>query len=57
MTEKELMYLEDALGHERYFQAQCAETIRQLQDEALRAEVKEMGKKHQDIFRSFYGLL
>lgn len=57
MTQKELLYVEDALGHEQYFQAQCAETARQLQDTALRASVEEMGRKHQQLFQSFYDLL
>ena len=57
MTKKELLYLEDALGHEQYFQYQCQQTAGQLQDAELRTSVEEMGKKHQQLFRSFYGLL
>lgn len=57
MTEKELSYVEDALAHEQYFQAQCKETARQLQDAALRAGVEEMGRKHKQLFQSFYDLL
>ena len=26
MTDKELLYIEDALGHEQYFQQKCKET-------------------------------
>ena len=57
MTTKDLLYLEDALGHEQYFQYQCQQTAEQLQDAELRTSVEEMGKKHQQLFRSFYGLL
>lgn len=57
MTAKELSYVEDALAHEQYFQAQCTETARQLQDAALRASVEEMGRKHKQLFESFYDLL
>ncbi len=57
MTTKELLYVEDALGHEKYFQAKCRETARQIQDEDLRACVEQMAQKHQQIFQSFYGLL
>lgn len=57
MTEKELLYVEDALGHEQYFQAQCSETARQLQDAALRQCVQEMGKQHKQLFQNFYDLL
>lgn len=57
MTSKELMYIEDALGHEQYFQTQCRETAGQLQDQQLKACVEQMANRHQKIFQSFYGLL
>ena len=57
MTEKELLYVEDALGHEQYFQAQYSETARQLQDEALRQCVQNMGKQHKQLFQNFFDLL
>ena len=41
MTEKELLYVEDALGHEHYFQA----------------SVEEMGREHQKLYQNFYNLL
>lgn len=28
MTNKELLYVEDVLGHEKHFQSQCRETAR-----------------------------
>ena len=57
MTSKELLYIEDALGHEQYFQTKCQETASQLQDADLRTCVRQMAQKHQQIFQSFYGLL
>ena len=57
MTTKELLYIEDALGHEKYFQTKCQETASQIQDGELKAFVEQMGQKHQQIFQSFYGLL
>lgn len=57
MTSKELMYIEDALGHEQYFQTQCKQTASQLQDQQLKACVEQMATKHQKIFQDFYGLL
>lgn len=57
MTPKELLYIEDALGHEKYFQTKCQETASQLQDAELKACVAQMAQKHQQIFQSFYGLL
>ena len=57
MTTKELLYVEDALGHAQYFQTKCKEAAGQIKDQELRAYVEQMGKKHQQIFQSFYGLL
>jgi len=31
-----LLYIEDALGHEQYFQTKCKETISQIQDGELK---------------------
>ena len=36
MTSKELLYVEDALGHEKYFQTKCMEAAAQMQDEDLK---------------------
>ena len=57
MTTKELLYIEDALGHEKYFQTKCQETASQIQDPALKTCVEQMVQKHQQIFQNFYGLL
>ena len=57
MTSKELIYIEDALGHEQYFQTQCCETINRLQDVRLRTFVQQLEQTHKEIFQSFYGLL
>lgn len=57
MTSKELLYVEDALGHEQYFQTQCKETASRIQDTELKACIQQMEQKHQQIFESFYGLL
>ena len=57
MTNKELLYIEDALGHAKYFQAQCAESANKIQDSELKNFVSGMVQKHQTIFSSFYNLL
>ena len=51
MTTKELLYLEDALGHEKYFQTKCSETANQIQDADLKSCVQQMAQKHQQIFQ------
>ena len=57
MTTKELLYIEDALGHEEYFQTQCQQTMNQIQDAELKACVQEIGEKHREIFKNIYNLL
>ncbi len=57
MSPKELLYIEDALGHETYFAAKCQEVINGLQDPGLKSCVEEMASRHKAIFQNFYGLL
>ncbi len=57
MTEKELLYVEDALGHEQYFQCQCRDCASRIQDGELRGFAQQLEQKHRDIFQSFYSLL
>lgn len=57
MTTKELLYIEDALGHEKYFQTKCGEVANQIQDAELKSYVQQMAQKHQQIFQSIYSLL
>ena len=57
MTTKELLYVEDALGHAVYFQTKCRETANQIQDAELKACVQQLEQKHRQIFQNFYGLL
>ena len=57
MTSKELLYVEDALGHEQYFQTQCCDTMSKLHDNELKSFVQQLEQSHRFIFQSFYGLL
>lgn len=57
MTDKELLYIEDALGHEQYFQQKCKETAQSLSDPALKTCVENLGTRHSTIFNRFYSLL
>ena len=57
MTEKELLYVEDVLGHEQYFQTACQNTTNQLQDGDLKNLAQDLQQKHRAIFQSFYDLL
>ena len=57
MTDKELLYIEDALGHEQYFQQKCKETANSLSDTELKRCVEQLESRHAQIFRQFYTLL
>ena len=57
MTPKELLYVEDALGHTQFMHKQCQEAISCLQDEALKQQVQQLLDKNQQSFRSFYSLV
>ena len=57
MTSKELFYVEDALGHEQYFQTKCSEVVNQLQDNELKNTVQTMQGKHREIFNRFLNTL
>ncbi|MBR1739884.1 MAG: hypothetical protein IJ737_06290 [Ruminococcus sp.] len=57
MTGKELLYIEDALGHEQYFKTKCRDTAQKLSDERLKALAGELEQRHSRLFGSFYGLL
>lgn len=57
MTDKELLYIEDALGHEQYFQTKCKETAQGLSDPELKRCVDEYAARHSRIFDRFFSLL
>ena len=57
MSPKELIYIEDALGHAQYLTTQCQTAAGQLSDPALQAQVQELLKSNQQLFRQFYNLV
>lgn len=57
MTNKELLYIEDTLGHEKYYGEQCRECTARLEDMELKSFVSELSQKHGEIFNGFYHLL
>ena len=57
MSPKELLYIEDALGHEKFFKTQCQDAIQNLQDTELKAYVQQLADKHQQLFSQFYQLV
>lgn len=57
MSPKELMYIEDALAHEKTFMDQCQNAAQSLQDPELRQCAQQMLNKHQQLFQKFYQLV
>lgn len=57
MTNKELLYIEDALGHEKYFKEKCQQCSTQLDDGELKNFVTDLTQRHSNIFNGFYQLL
>lgn len=57
MTSKELLYVEDALGHENFMKSCSKKTAGQLQDVMLSTYIGELEKKHTELFDKFLNLL
>lgn len=57
MTDKELLYIEDALEHEQYFQTKFSESAAQIKDGELKKSVDDIKNKHQQIYQSLFTLL
>lgn len=57
MSPKELLYIEDALGHENYLQTCCNEQASQLQDPQLRQLAQQMAGSHRQRFDQLLSLL
>lgn len=57
MTSKELLYIEDALGHENFMKSCATKTSSKLTDPTLSSYVGELVKKHTDLANKFLNLL
>ena len=57
MTSKELLYVEDALGHECFMKTCSKKTSTELTDPTLSYYIKELEQKHTDLFNKFLNLL
>ena len=56
MSSKELLYVEDALGHAQYMITQCQTAAQQLQDPALRSQAEQLATSNQALFNRFFNL-
>jgi hypothetical protein len=57
MTSKELLYIEDALGHENFMKSCSTEAIANLTDPELSNYMEDFAKKHTDLANKFLNLL
>ena len=57
MTNKELLYVEDALGHESIMKNCSTKASNQIKDPALSSYMKELETLHNNLFNNFLNLL
>lgn len=57
MTPKELLYIEDVLGHQKQMQTVCSTFSSQLQESDLKNLVTSLAEKHSQAYGCFYNLL
>lgn len=57
MTPKEILYLEDALGHAQFLMTQSQQAAAQLTDADLKRQAQQLINKNQQIFSQFYSLV
>lgn len=57
MSPKELLYIDDALGHEKFLIAQCRQAVTNLTDPELRNCVQQLQNSHQQLFNQFFQLV
>lgn len=57
MTPKELLYVEDALGHEKQMRDACRNYAAMIGDAELKSFVEELSVRCGDSFSSIYTLL
>ena len=57
MTPKEVLYVEDALGHAQFLKMQCQDAVDALKDPELKRQAQQWLQENQSIFRSFYSLV
>ena len=57
MTEKELLYLEDAVMHEKSIVGICQDLVIELEDDSLKDFINEEITKHENIQTNLMNLL
>jgi len=57
MTQKELLYLEDAVGHEKTIIKVCEDIVNNLENEELKNFMENEVSKHQTTYDNLINLL
>ena len=57
MTSKELLYVEDALGHENFMKSCATNTAGRLTDPTLSSYMRELEQLHTNLANKFLNLL
>ena len=57
MSPKELLYIEDALGHTQFLTTQCREAAAQLRDPVLREQAQRLADSNQQLYTRFFNLV
>ncbi len=57
MSPKELLYIEDALGHTKQIKTVCTDFSNQIGDTELSNFVSDIAKRQQAVFDQFFNLL
>ncbi len=57
MSPKELLYIEDALSHEKQVKTCCTDSANQLEDTELVNFTVKLGQRHNECYNRFYSLL
>ena len=57
MSPKELLYIEDALGHAQHMENKCRCCADQLQDQELKQVAERLANKHKMMLNELYQLL
>ena len=57
MSPKELLYIEDALGHLEIIMNQCKNAENQLTDPALRSQAQMLYDGNRKLFNQFFSLV
>ena len=57
MSPKELLYIEDALGHSQFLTTQCRAAAQNLSDPTLRGQAQKLADANQKLFKTFIDLI